>query len=84
MQPVPDAAFRDRTGALQFRKMGKYARHGLADILVVKDGRAIFLEVKAEIGKQSPEQIDFGSDAIVAGAAYHVVRSIEEVQEIGI
>ena len=48
------AAFRDRTGALQFRKMGKYARPGLLDILVVKDGRAIFLEVKAEKGKQSP------------------------------
>lgn len=74
------AAFRDRTGTLQFRKMGKYARPGLADILVVKDGRPIFLEVKAAKGKQSPEQIDFGMDARAAGAAYHVVRSINDVQ----
>ena len=37
-----------------------------------------------EKGKQSPEQVDFGSDAIVAGAAYHVVRSIDEVQRAGL
>ena len=30
------------------------------------------------------EQVDFGSNAIVAGAAYHVVRSIEEVQAVGL
>jgi hypothetical protein len=76
------AIHRDSTGSLQFRKMGKYARPGLSDILVVKDGRAIFLEVKAKKGKQSPEQIDFGSDAILAGGQYHVIRSIEDVQAI--
>lgn len=61
------AAYRDNDGALRFRKVGKYARPDLADILVVKDGRAIFLEVKTETGKQSPEQKDFGRNAIAAG-----------------
>jgi hypothetical protein len=64
--------------------MGKYARPGLSDSLVVKDGRAIFLEGKREDGKLSPEQKDFGSDAILAGATYHVVRSIDDVQHTGL
>jgi hypothetical protein len=76
------AAFRDRTGALQFRKMGKYARPGLADILVVKDGRAIFLEVKAEKGRQSNDQIVFGSDVIMAGAAYHVCGRLRRCRQL--
>jgi hypothetical protein len=78
------APYRDTKGELRFRKMGKYARPGLADILVVKDGRAIFLEVKREGGKHSPEQVNFGSDAIVAGARYHLVRSVAEVLTIGL
>jgi hypothetical protein len=46
------ALYRDRKGALQFRKMRKCARPGLSDILVVNNGRAIFLEVKKEDGLQ--------------------------------
>jgi hypothetical protein len=33
-------------GQKHFRRLGKFARLGLADILVVKDGCAIFIEVK--------------------------------------
>jgi hypothetical protein len=32
----------DGAGVKRLRPMGKYARRGLADILVVKEGRAIF------------------------------------------
>jgi hypothetical protein len=42
------------------------------------------LEVKSETGRQSPEQIDFGSDAIVAGARYEVVRSVGDVIVCGL
>ncbi|TQF26286.1 hypothetical protein UNPF46_34600 [Bradyrhizobium sp. UNPF46] len=78
------ALYRDRKGGLQFRKMGKYACLGLSDILVVKDGQAIFLEVKREDGKQSPEQIDFEAYVKRAGAQYHVVRSIDEVVKLNL
>jgi hypothetical protein len=57
---------------------------GLADLLVVKDGHAIFLEVKSETGRSSKDQLNFGRDAIAAGADYRVVRSIEEVQAVGL
>jgi hypothetical protein len=74
----------DASGQKRFRKMGKYARVGLADILVVKDGHAIFLEVKSETGRPSKDQLDFGRDAIAAGAEYRVVRSVDDVQAVGL
>jgi hypothetical protein len=54
------------------------------DILFVKDGHAVFSEVKSETGRPSKDQLDFGRDAIAAGADYRVVRSTEEVQALGI
>lgn len=78
------APYRDRAGVLQFRKLGKFARLGLADILAVKDGKAIFLEVKSETGRPSKDQLDFGRDAMAAGAEYRVVRSIDDVQAAGL
>ena len=63
--------------------MGKFARLGLADILAVKDGKAIFWEVKSETGRPRNDQLDFGRDVIAAAAEYRVVRSIEEVQAAG-
>jgi hypothetical protein len=71
----------DTGGTKRFRKMGKYARRGMADILVIKDGRPTFLEVKTEKAKPTKEQINFGSDAILAGASYFIVRSIDDVQK---
>jgi hypothetical protein len=56
----------------------------VADILAIKDARPIFIEVKREGGKQSPEQKEFEDDVRSADAAYHVVRSIDDVQAIGL
>ena len=67
-----------------FRSLPKHTPRGLSDILAIKEGRAYFLEVKSEKGKPSQDQIDFGRDAIRAGASYHVVRSIDDVQTLGL
>src|SRR5258708_211470 len=74
----------DATGNKRFRKMGKYARPGLADILVIRSGQAAFIEVQREKGKPWEEQGDFGRDAILAGAMSLVARSIDDVQKIGL
>ena len=66
------------------RALPKHTPKGLADILVVKDGRAIFLEVKNETGRPSQDQLDFGRDVMAAGADYRIVRSIEDVQAAGL
>ena len=41
-------------------------------------------EVKQEKGRLSPEQAEFGPQLFHAGAEYHVVRSIDDVQAIGL
>lgn len=77
-QPIYDAS----RGT--FRALPKHTPKGVADILAVKDGRAIFLEVKSDKGRMSPDQHEFSRRVIIAGADYHVVRSIDDVQKIGL
>ena len=65
-----------------YRAMPKYSMKGLFDILVVRDdGIAMFLEVKTEKGKLSQHQKDFMRKC--PGFCF-VVRSIKDVQEIGL
>jgi len=51
---------------------------------VVHVGRPYFLEVKRPGTYQSPEQKDFQKGAEAAGALYAVVRSIDDVQALGL
>lgn len=67
-----------------FRAMPKYALKGVADIIVIKDGFAIFLEVKRKGTKQSPDQIAFEKLVKANSGEYYVVRSLEDVQEVGL
>ena len=64
--------------------MPKYTMKGLPDIIVVKDGKFIGLEVKTDTGRLSTDQVEFGRAAKNAGARYEVVRSIEDVQKLGL
>jgi hypothetical protein len=50
------ATYIDKAGARPVRRSPKHTPHSIADILVINDSGAIFLEVKSEIGKQSAEQ----------------------------
>ena len=47
-------------------------------------GRFIGLEVTRFGARQSPEQRSFEDVATVAGARYHIVRSIDDVQKLGL
>jgi len=67
-----------------FRRMPKHAMRGVSDIIVVHVGRPYFLEVKRPKTSQSPEQKEFQKRAETAGALYAVVRSIEDVQALGL
>ena len=79
------ATFIDRAGQRQFRSLGKYAHRGMADILVMPAGRSdVFLEVKQEKGRISPEQHEFGRKVILSKRDYHIVRSIDDVQKFGL
>lgn len=66
------------------RKMPAHSKKGVPDILVIKKGQFIGLEVKSEKGRQSPEQKLFELYITENGGRYHVVRSLKEVQALGI
>ena len=71
----------DKTRGL-YRSMPKFSKKGVADIIVIKDGKAIFLEVKQPKGRQSDDQKFFEKDAKENGAEYHVVTSLDDVMGI--
>lgn len=54
---------------------------GAADLLVLWNGRAIYLEVKVAKGVQQASQKTFEDLVAAAGAHYAVVRSIDDVAE---
>ena len=68
----------------RFYSMPKYSMRGVPDIIVIKDGFFIGLEAKTKVGKQSAYQKEFERKCKGAGGEYYVVRSIEDVKEIGL
>lgn len=71
-----------RTGS--YKTMPKYSMTGLPDIIVIKRGIFIGLEVKIKKGRQTPSQKDFERRVKEAGAEYYVVTSIDDVMEAGL
>lgn len=55
--------------------------NGLSDIVVVKDGIYIGLEIKSQKGIQSNHQKDVERGLTVAGGLYFVVRSVADVKK---
>ena len=75
---------RSSEGVVTMRRLSKFTPRGLPDIIVVEKGMFIALEVKSAIGRQSPEQKEVEADIKKHGGQYFVVRSVEEVIEVGL
>ncbi len=74
---------RNNAGVMTFRAMNKYTPKGLPDIMILRDGFFIGLEVKMDNTKKlSEDQIEMQRQFINNGAMYHKVSSVEEVQKI--
>lgn len=67
-----------------FRAMPKYSMKGIPDIIIVKNGTVIFLEVKTPVGVMSDSQLEFQKKCILEKVNYHVVKSIDDVMLIGL
>jgi hypothetical protein len=80
--------WRQNTGGMyregRFFKPPVYAINGVPDIILIKDGQFIGLEVKQPKGRMSPDQLSFARKAVEAGAQYHVVRSIDDIISLGL
>jgi len=65
---------------MKLKSMG--LRSGVSDLIVVLPNKVVFLEVKAEKGKQSEAQKRFEEKVKSLGHDYFVVHSIEETMEV--
>lgn len=50
---------------------------GVSDLVFVC-GTVIFIEIKTDIGEQTPEQRDFAQKVSLRGHVYRIIRSFEE------
>lgn len=64
------------------RHVNPYCRRGVPDLILVKNGQFIGLEVKTPTNRQTLEQVDFQYDLEKNGGKYFVVRSIEDVEKV--
>lgn len=61
---------------------GMGLRAGWPDFVLVHQGRAIFIELKAPKGRLSPEQVACHAELTRAGAVVAVCRSLGEVEQV--
>lgn len=80
---VPISMIRD--GQRTFRRMPKYSKAGIPDIIVINNGGIVtFLEVKRKGGKLSDVQIEFKKECDYRGINYFVVYSLDDVKLTGL
>lgn len=73
---IPNGEYRSKRTAGRLKAAG--VRAGAPDLLVIVNGRAYGLELKADKGRQSPEQRSMEFEWTAAGGEYVVARGIDE------
>lgn len=69
----------DKTARLaQAIGVGMGVHPGFSDLVVLSEGRVLFLEVKSRRGRQSEDQLRFAADVRAQGFGYEVVRSVDD------
>ena len=63
-------------------QMGFGQHKGLADLTAMKDGQVVFVEIKTETGRQSPDQVQFQKDCEAHGVTYILARSVQDVSSL--
>lgn len=77
-------AWRNQSTGLFDREKGFFRtgpKRGAPDLIAIKDGQFIGLEIKRPGGKLREDQINFGKCVVDAGGIYWVIRSMEELKE---
>lgn len=77
---VPNGGKRNKKEAMKLKATGLLA--GASDLILIYDGKVLFMEVKTDTGRQSDSQIEFEHRIRDNGLKYYVVRSLEEAQEL--
>lgn len=84
----PGVYWRMNTGAFAGEYKGKkrfvrFGVPGFSDIIGVRDGQMIAIEVKAEKGKMSVFQQEFRTNIEINGGKYVLARSVDDVIKEG-
>lgn len=77
---LPNEGKRSPQAGLELKRMG--LRPGAADLCIVVNGRAHFMEFKSKAGSQSPEQVAFAADCVVAGCPYELANNIDDALHV--
>lgn len=72
------------TTTQRHRALPKHSMRGVPDIILIREGAFIGLECKRPGGRLSPDQLLFRHRCQEAGAQYHTVTSIDDVQALGL
>lgn len=73
---VPNEGRRSAVLGSELKRMGM--KPGVADLCIIIEGRAHFLELKSADGKASPEQRAFRHECEAAGIPYRMAFGIDE------
>lgn len=63
-----------------FKAMG--LKSGVSDVIVLLEGKVLFVEFKTEKGTQTPSQKNFQDTVQMLGFDYHICRSLEQFQKM--
>ena len=58
--------------------VGMGVHPGFADLIVLCDGRVLFLELKSAKGRLSPAQVAFRDDVLALGFCWALVRNLDD------
>lgn len=71
-------------GSLVYRTPVAADGKGFPDLNLVRPGRVIYIEVKSDKGKQSPEQVEWERTIRASGAEYYLVRPGDWDKMVGV
>lgn len=60
---------------------GLGAHRGISDLIAVRDGVVLFIEIKTPKGRQSDDQKEFQANIEIHGGKYLLIRSLDEMVE---
>jgi Holliday junction resolvase len=66
----------------QFNKRGYKVHNGISDLIAIKNGQVLFIEVKTDLGVTSKAQVEFGKQITEHGGKYIIARSIDDLPEL--
>lgn len=55
---------------------------GVSDFILILPFKVVFIELKTELGTQSPDQVTFQAKVSARGHTYKIVRSFEEFKNV--